>query len=164
MRSAGASLPWPSTVREAVYEGMFGPPKTEAGQRRLPLSEGALQVIAEWKLGKRPESTELVFVTRSGKRISPNNVLRRWIIPACEALGLPRATWLTFRRTYSSWAHEKGVPGKAVAQILGHAKVDTALNVYTHVLDGSVRTAVETVGRELFSIVQSPAGTSQLIQ
>jgi integrase len=35
----------------------------------------------------------------------------------------------TFRRTYSSWSHDKGVPGKVIAQLLGHASVDTTLNV-----------------------------------
>jgi integrase len=98
----------------------------------------------------------LVFSTWSGKPISPNNVLRRWVFPACEALGLKRVTWLTLRRTYSSWAHAKGVPGKVIAQLMGHTKVDTSLNVYTQVLDGSLRTAVEKVGSELFTIVHNP--------
>ena len=88
--------------------------------------------------------------------ISPNNVLRREIFPACEALDLPHATWLTFRRTYSSWSHDKGVPGKVVAQLMGHANVDTTLNVYTQVLDGSLRAAVDKVGGELFTIVHRP--------
>jgi integrase len=149
-------------VREAVYEGTFDTPKTEAGLRSIPLSEGVLLVIAAWMHGKPAAPESLVFATRSGKPISPNNVLRRWICPACEALGLPRATWLTFRRTYASWAHDKGVPGKVVARILGHAKVDTTLNVYTQVLDESIRAAAETVGRGLSSIVQSPAGASGL--
>ena len=76
-----------------------------------------------------------MFSTRTGKAISPNNVLRRAIFPACEALGLPHATWLTFRRTYSSWCHDKGVPSKVIAQLIGHANVDTTLNVYTQVLE-----------------------------
>ena len=76
--------------------------------------------------------------------------------PACNELGLPHATWLTFRRTYSSWSHDKGVPGKVVAQLMGHANVDTTLNVYTQVLDGSVRDAVEKIGGELFTIVHRP--------
>jgi hypothetical protein len=46
---------------------------------------------------------------------------------------------------------------------MGHANVDTTLNVYTQVLDASVRAAVETVGRELFTIVQSPGETPTLI-
>ena len=39
--------------------------------------------------------------------------------PACATLGLKRVSWLTLRRTYSSWAHEKGVPGKVIAQLMG---------------------------------------------
>jgi len=63
-------------------------------------------------------------------------------------------TWLTLRRTYSSWAHDKGVPGKVIAQLMGHAKVDTTMNVYTQVLDGAARSAADRVGSELFRIVQ----------
>jgi len=82
--------------------------------------------------------------------------------PACKTVGLRRATWLTFRRTYSSWSHEQGVPGKVVAQLMGHANVDTTLNVYTQVPDGSLRAAVDKIGTELFTIVQSPPGGSSL--
>jgi integrase len=142
------------TVREAVYDGTFGTPKTDAGSRQIPLSETALQLLVEWKaLVNSADPEVLVFGTREGTPISPNNVLRRSIFPACSRLGLPHATWLTFRRTYSSWSHDKGVPGKVVAQLMGHTNVDTTLNVYTQVLDGSVRDAVEKVGGELFAIV-----------
>ena len=151
------------TVREAVYDGTFGTPKTEAGCRQIPLSAAALRLIGEWKQrAASPVPEALVFATRGGKPISPNNVLRRSIFPACEAAGIPRATWLTFRRTYSSWSHDKGVPGKVVAQLMGHANVDTTLNVYTQVLDGSLRAAVEKVGDELFTIVHQPEGAGSL--
>jgi integrase len=153
------------TVREAVYDGAFSTPKTEAGLRQIPLSETALQLIWEWKERRtgKIEPEGLVFSTRTGKALSPNNVLRRAVFPACEALGLPRATWLTFRRTYSSWSHDKGVPGKVIAQLMGHANVDTTLNVYTQVLDGALRTAVEKIGGELFTIVHKPEGPAVLI-
>lgn len=145
------------TVREAVYDSTFDTPKTEAGLRQVPLSEAALRSIGEWKQrAGKTEPNALVFSTRTGKAISPNNVLRRVIFPACDRLGLPRATWLTFRRTYSSWSHDKGVPGKVVAQLMGHANIDTTLNVYTQVLDGSLRAAVEKIGDELFTIVHTP--------
>lgn len=108
------------------------------------------------------EQAALVFSTRSGTPISPNNGLRRWVFPACDALRLPSATWLTFRRTYSSWAHDTGVPAKVVAQLLGHARVDTTLNVYTQALDDTLRTAAERVGCGLFRIVQKPDTGSEL--
>jgi len=149
-------------VREAVYDGAFDVPKTDAGRRQVPLSEAALRFIGEWKghAGKT-EAESLVFSTRTGKAISPNNVLRRAIFPACEALGLPHATWLTFRRTYSSWCHDKGVPSKVIAQLIGHANVDTTLNVYTQVLEGALRSAAERVGSELFTIVHEQPGAGE---
>ena len=118
--------------------------------------------MADWRArAKCTEPEALVFATWSGKPISPNNVLRQQIFPACEALGLQRVKWLTLRRTYSSWAHEKGVPGKVVALLMGHAKVDTTLNVYTQVIDGALRTAAD-IGSELFTIVHKPETTSEL--
>ena len=36
---------------------------------------------------------------------------------------------------------------------MGHANVDTTLNVYTQMLDGSIRQAVEEGGGGLFTIV-----------
>jgi len=111
---------------------------------------------------KRTESEALVFSTSSGKPISPNNVLRQQVFRACAGLGLKRSTWLTFRRTYSSWAHDKGVPGRVVAQLMGHAKVDTTLNVYTQVIDGALRAAVDKVGSELFTIVHNPERSVEL--
>jgi hypothetical protein len=43
---------------------------------------------------------------------------------------------------------------------MGHANVDVTLNVYTQVLDGATRDAVDRVGAELFTIVHrlEPAG------
>ena len=41
-----------------------------------------------------------------------------------------------------------------------HAKVDTTLNVYTQVVDGSLRRAADTVGSELITIVHKPDETS----
>jgi integrase len=156
---AGAYL----TVQEAVYEGAFGTPKTDAGIRRVPLPDAAVDLLRTWQERvRRKEPEDLVFSTWSGKPISPNNVLRRWIFPACSTLGIPNATWLTFRRTYSSWAHEKGIPAKVVAELLGHAKVDTTLNVYTQVIEESKRAAADKIGGELFTIVHSPDGSSEL--
>ncbi len=151
------------TVREAVYDGVFDTPKTEASRRQIPLSDAACVLVARWRARTtRIDPEALVFSARAGKPVTPNNVLRRHLYPACTALGLPRATWLTFRRTYSSWSHDKGVPAKVVAQLMGHANIDTTLNVYTQVLEGSLRAAVDKIGTELFTIVQSPPGGNSL--
>jgi integrase len=142
-------------ISEAVYDNRFDTPKTKAGIRLVPLPGPVLGLLEEWKRHtKRTAATDLVFGTRSGKPASANNMLRRQIFPACEKLGLPHATWLTFRRTYSSWSHNKGVPDKVTAALMGHSNVYTTLNVYTQVLDESKRLAADKIGQELFNIVQ----------
>ena len=72
-------------VQEAVYEGQFGTPKTVAGLRAVPLPVGAVTPLRSWRerVGRR-EPNDLVFATVTGKQISPNNVLQRWVYPACE--------------------------------------------------------------------------------
>jgi integrase len=145
-------------VQEAVYEGTFDRPKTEASVRLIPLPDPAIDLLQTWRQrAERTAPNDLIFGTASGKPISPNNVLRRWVWPACHAAGVPRVTWLTFRRTYSSWAHQHGVAPKVVATIMGHAKIETTLNVYTQVLDGAAREAATRVGSELARIGQKSA-------
>jgi len=149
------------TVREAIYDGVISTPKTDAGRRQVPLSSAALVLIDEWQAhAYTSEPDAFVFSTRFGDPLLPGNVLNRSIFPTCTALGLPRCTWLTFRRTYASWSHDKGVSGKVVAQLMGHANVDTTLNVYTQVLDGSVRAAAETVGDQLITIDHKPGSSA----
>ena len=121
-------------MREAVYEGTFSTPKTAAGVRQIPLSEAATTLMVDWRARvKLSDEASLVFSTWSGKPISPNNVQRRCIVPACETLGLRRVSWLTLRRA-----------GKGHRAADGARKVDTTLNVYTQVVDGSLRRATDT--------------------
>jgi len=55
--------------------------------RQIPLAGSGRSLLGARKKarakGVAPDA--LVFSTRSGKPISPNNVLRRWVFPACDA-------------------------------------------------------------------------------
>lgn len=64
---------------------------------------------------------------------------------------LPTDTGFLAWRATRSESHLPAV--RVVAQLMGHANVDTTLNGYTQVLDGSLRNAAEKVGDELFAIV-----------
>ena len=46
--------------------------------------------------------------------------------------------------------------------MMGHAKVDTTLNVYAQVVEGSLRRAADTIGSELFTIVHKPEEATEL--
>jgi integrase len=111
----------------------------------------------------------LVFATRTGTPIAPANILRRHVFPACNSLGLRRATWLTFRRTYSSWSHDTGVPANVVSQLMGHANVDTTINSTRRCWTERCVMPSSRVGGTLFTLVHKPeemesGSTAKLIE
>jgi len=55
------------------------------------------------------------------------------------------------------------IPGKVLAELMGHAKVDTTLNVYTQVIDGAKRAAAQAVGNGLIEIERNAEGPTTLI-
>jgi integrase len=59
-------------------------------------------------------------------------------------------TWHQFRHIHSSLLNDLRVPAKIAQEQLGHASISTTLNIYTHVVDASHRSAVEAVEDRLF--------------
>ena len=64
-----------------------------------------------------------------------------------------RVTWHQFRHIHSSLLNDLRVPVKIAQEQLGHASIQTTLNIYTHVVDASDRQAIEAVERQLFPTV-----------
>jgi hypothetical protein len=56
----------------------------------------------------------------------------------------------------------QGVPGKVVGQLMGHTNAEVTINLYTQVLDASLRTGVDRIGGELFTIVHGSETGSEL--
>ena len=73
--------------------------------------------------------------------------------PAAERAGLGRVTWHQFRHIHSSLLNDLRVPVKIAQEQLGHASVQTTLNIYTHIVDASHRAAIEQLERQLFPTV-----------
>jgi integrase len=139
-------------ITEAFYRGHLGTPKTEASVREVALDSTALRLLREWKAqSKRTAPTDLVFGTRNGQPDSPNNLLHRHVFPACDALKIRRATYLTFRRTFSTLSHYNGASAKDIAETMGHAEVDTQF-IYIQTIDGAKHQAAERLGAQLATI------------
>ena len=139
------------TVAETYSEGRFGPPKTHNSERKIPLStavQDALLAQRGRSAGTGPN--DLVFTTSRGTPLNSKNMLRRVLRPTCEKLGLPPATWHSFRHTHATLLSEVGTAPRVAQAILGHSDVGTTLNVYTHAVPESQRAAVEKVSALLF--------------
>jgi integrase len=137
-------------IREAIYDGVIDTPKTTKSVRIVPLSSELVRLLQDWQkrvLRSGPE--DFIFGTADGKQPKDENqIMRDHIRPACAKLGLPSVSWLTFRRTFATWADQNGVSAKQRGELMGNsAEVNNA--VYTQVTERALRSAVERVSAEL---------------
>jgi integrase len=136
-------------IEQHHYRGHLDEPKTEAGRRTAIIPAEVMALVREWKrVSKRTKPSDFIFATRKGKPPIGNLILRRHVYPACEVLGFPRASWLTFRRTFDNWSHKNGIPAKDIAEMMGHAEVKMQF-VYTVGMDENKRIAADRLGKEL---------------
>ncbi len=137
--------------------------RTERIQRAL--RSAAALVGLQWILGQS-DSLRLrgahagLFVrgeVGQAAQLTDARVLR----PAAKAAGLGGVTWHQFRHVHSSLLHDLGVPVKFAQQQLGHATVETTLNVYTHTILETHRRAVVDLERVLFPNVPKLADSGK---
>ena len=141
-------------VRESVYEGKFQRPKTHKSRRTIPLGPHAIRSLkAHRDRSTRKSNDDLVFPNRSGEPLRESKLLERVPQPAAEGAGLGRVTWHQFRHIHSSLLNDLRVPVKIAQEQLGHASIQTTLNIYTHVVDASYRAAIEAIEQRLFPAV-----------
>lgn len=131
-------------VRRTLSEGSptgYAPPKTKAGIRDVPVSPTILAL-----LGPRRRANDLVFVTSSGRGLSPRNVsrdLERAVEKANAMLRekgvpeerlLPPVTMHSLRRTFATLQAKAGRHPKVIQKLLGQATEGLAMQVYVDVM------------------------------
>ena len=118
------------TVRESVFEGNVQRPKTQRALRTIPLGPHAVQVLTNHRQrSARASPDDLVFPNRKGDPLRESKLLTHVLQPAGERAGLGRITWHQFRHVHSSLLNDLGVPVKIAQEQLGHASVQTTLNI-----------------------------------
>ena len=142
-------------VRESVYEGHFDAPKSRSSVRTIPMGEALGEIFLRLR-GKNAAPSDLVFASRKGTPLRPENVLKRMIHPACECLRLPKVGWHNLRHTSATLLHQHE-PLRVAQAILGHSDLQTTLG-YTHVLPGWQREAMNRLEREILfpTVPKSP--------
>ena len=141
-------------VREAVYEGQFGSPKTKSSRRDVPMSQPVRKaLLAQRGVSAGTDGETLVFACRNGSPLNPKNLLRRVLQPTCRELGLPVVGWHSFRHTHATLLGEVGESLRTAQAILGHSDLKTTLNVYTHAIPESQKRAVGKVADLVFPLM-----------
>ena len=123
---------------------VIGKPKSEAGNRTVPLGPLVLNTLREWKL-KCPKGEQgLVFPTGSGRIMRHNDIMRAFKTTVrraglLDAEGKPKYTGLhSLRHFYASWCINpidrggQGLPPKVVQERLGHSSIVMTMDTYGH--------------------------------
>jgi integrase len=122
--------------------GVIGNPKSEAGERAVPVGPMVVNTMREERLRS---TTDLVFATRSGKPITHTNLAARIFQPLqtdAEIVnkdGKPKYPGLhSLRHFYASWCINRKqdggleLPLKEVQARLGHATLAMTADTYGH--------------------------------
>ncbi len=131
----------------------FHEPKTAKSKRTIPLIPSVVNELKGHKarqaqeklfLGSSYNNEGLVFCTEDGKRLYPSNFSRtyRRILTNAE---LPYKKLHSLRHTFVSLLAESGEDIKTIQELVGHAKISTTADIYTHVFEKTKRKAVNNL-------------------
>lgn len=81
------------------------------------------------------------LATVAGTELNRANVASRVLKPTAKTVGVPWASFHTFRHTCASLLFNEGRNVKQVAEWLGHADPAFTLRTYVHLLDDGIGTA-----------------------
>ncbi len=125
------------TVVDVGGHPYFGPPKTRAGQRTVPLPRVVADPLAEHlrTYDRRPD--DLVFTAPEGGPVQLNVWRQRFWAPAVRKAGLVHLRPHDLRHTAVALWMAAGANPKEVAARAGHTSVSFTLDRYGHLLPGS---------------------------
>jgi integrase len=131
----------------------IGKPKSEAGERTVPLTPIVVNTLREWKLACPKSEAGLVFPSSGGLVEHHKNIVQRGLVPTLIAAGVAteeerldgepvkRAKYTglhSLRHFYASWCINRRVdgglelPAKVVQERLGHSSIVMTMDVYGH--------------------------------
>ena len=131
----------------------IGKPKSDAGERTVPLTPIVVNTLREWKLACPKSDLGLVFPTTGGLVEHHKNIIERGLIPTLIAAAVAvdgtgddgRPTRLAkypglhaLRHFYASWCINRRadggleLPPKVVQERLGHSSIMMTMDVYGH--------------------------------
>lgn len=146
------------TMNERIKRLYLGPPKTKSSVRTIAISQQVVDVLAEFE--KRKPSDCWILVNGRGGSVVPAEFrpvcagadghvftvgyLGGQLRSKSRAAGLERFRLHDLRHTHASLLLLAAVPIHVVSQRLGHARIQTTLDLYGHLLPNSDPDAAAT--------------------
>lgn len=136
----------------------IGSPKSDSGERTIPLGPFVVNTLREWRLACPTSEGGLVFPTSTGRIEYHANIWRALTLVMNSAgltdkAGEPKYGLHAFRHFYASWCINRKadggleLPAKVVQERLGHASILMTMDTYGHLFprsdDGAELAAAE---------------------
>lgn len=145
------------TLQRVDGELRFLPPKTRHSRRTVPLPAPCVAALRRHRIAQDQERLAagpswrdhgLVFATRVGTPIEPDNLRRSWA-RVRDVTGDPPARFHDLRHTCVSLLLDDGAPPHVVREIVGHSAIDVTMTIYAHASLDEKRTAMRRLGEKL---------------
>jgi integrase len=126
--------------------------KTSAGRRYIELSSQTISMVRHYaEHHATPNEFDLIFPASNGRWLCRKNWQRRGFEVACKEAGLvdivenngqrtesPKYRPYDLRHFFASMLIENKTNLKKIQTLMGHANIETTLNVYGHLLEEDV--------------------------
>jgi integrase len=125
----------------------YGPPKSDAGQRLVSLSDMIIPDL-RWHLARfvQPEADALIFTSPTGSPLRHGNFRRRDWLAALESAGLTGIHFHDLRHTGNTLTAGAGANLRELMERMGHSSTKAAL-VYLHSTSERQQTLAAAVGK-----------------
>ena len=136
--------------RQWLISSQYGPPKTDAGVRTIPLpDELRLELIDLRHRSEYSQDDDPIFASRRGTPLSHRNVAHRGFDRAADTAGIEGVSFHDLRHGAASRLIASGLDAVTVATVLGHGDPHITLKVYGHLFNRAERD--EAIRRALTS-------------
>jgi integrase len=132
-------------------------PKTRKSRRTVPLPAPVVEALRAHKAAQARErlaagatwhDSEMVFTSRVGTPMEPDNLRRSWY-RVRAVLPEPRPRFHDLRHTCVTLLLTEGVPPHIVQEIVGHSAIDVTMTIYAHTSLDEKRKALRLLGERL---------------
>jgi len=134
-------------ITRRICDGDVDAVKSKTSERKLPLDP--MLVSRMERLGKG----DWVFRSRTGTPVNPGNALKRYVRPLAKELGIRLGGWHDFRHTLTTTMRRNGVHPKVISSILGHSRVNLAMDTYDRTTTDDLRQPLAQVAGTLLPSV-----------
>lgn len=112
-------------------------PKTKGSRRRIDLDYITIEILKNTE-----QTSEFVFSKNNGSILS-RQCISKSLRKMCEYANVPYHSFHSLRHTHASILLANGVHPKIVQERLGHSKISTTMDTYSHLIPGMQAVAVD---------------------